>query len=173
MAEYEERPKALYVRENDARPESEMEGEQCIEPSKACTVQDGSSRSGCALGAVKRNRCEHSAFWTASGDGSRVFFTDESRVDEGCDSASSGEPDLYEYDLEAPEGERLSDVSLSAKPEPGVHADVQGVVGTSEDGSYVYFVADGMLAEGDRSKETAIGNMKPTSRAICTFAMPV
>ena len=151
--EFEERPKALYVRENDARPESEMEGEQCIEPSKACTVRMDLPETGVAqVGACEKKpkECEHPAFWTASIDGSRVFFTDESRLTKGA-TAQLSEPDLYEYALEAPEGERLSDVSLSAKPEPGAHADVQGVVGTSEGGSYVYFVADGMLAEGAES----------------------
>ena len=62
-------------------------------------------------------------FWGASADGSMVFFT------------KAG--DLYEYDLETT---RTTDLT------PG--GEVQGVVGVSEDGSYVYFVADQALAAG-------------------------
>ena len=61
-------------------------------------------------------------FWAASADGSKVFFT---------------KGDLYEYDLDSGQ---LSDLA------PG--GEVQGVVGASEDGSYVYFVAKGALAPG-------------------------
>lgn len=138
--EYEERPTALYVRENATQTESEMEGERCVEPAKACTVQVDLAEGGKGPGGGGR-------FWTASGDGSKVFFTDENPLTAGS-TAEASKPDLYEYDMEASEGERLSDLSIPAKPEPGAHADVQGVVGTSEDGSYAYFVANGVLAEG-------------------------
>jgi hypothetical protein len=147
-----ERPKALYVRENDTQLESEMEGEQCVQPGKACTVQVDLSQGGPGPGGGGQ-------FWTASRDGSKVFFTDESPLTKDS-TAGPGKPDLYEYDLEAPEGERLTDLSLLANPEPGVHADVQGVVGASQDGSYVYFVADGVLAEG-----AAPGNCDGTYKA--------
>ena len=148
-AEFEERPEALYVRVNDTLPEGE--GGEC-EAGRACTVQvdraePGTGASGGGL------------FWTASSDGSRVLFTDENELTKD----SSAEPgvglDLYEYDLEAPEGERLSDLSVPATA--GVHADVQGVVGASEDGSYVYFVADGVLSEGQNAEGTEPVSGKP------------
>jgi hypothetical protein len=138
--EYEERPTALYVRENDTQTESEMEGKRCVEPAKACTVQVDLADGG-------RGPSGGGRFWTASGDGSKAFFTDENSLTAGS-TAEAGKPDLYEYDMEAPEGELLNDLSVPAKPEPVAHADVQGVAGTSEDGSYVYFVANGVLAEG-------------------------
>ncbi len=150
--EYEEQPNALYVRKNDTQVESEMEGNQCVEPAKACTVQVDLAEGGKGPSGGGR-------FWTASGDGSEVFFTDENQLTAES-TAEAGKPDLYEYELEAPEGERLSDLSISAKPEPGAHADVQGVVGTSNDGSYVYFVANGVLAEG-----AAPGNCNEEYRA--------
>ena len=81
-------------------------------------------------------------FWTASADGSKVLFTDEHRLT-GDSTAAPGSPDLYEYDVEDNE---LSD--LTAEVRLGEHAGVQGVVGASEDDSYVYFVADGVLAGG-------------------------
>jgi hypothetical protein len=53
--------------------------------------------------------------------------------------------DLYRFDAKAQPGERLTDLSAE---EGGEGADVQGVLGASRDGSYVYFAANGALAEG-------------------------
>jgi hypothetical protein len=144
--EFEERPEALYVRENDTQPESEMEDGRCTEPTLACTVQvDVSALPG--EEEEKEEKGGHGEFWAASKDGSRVFFTDERSLTEES-IAEPGAPDLYEYDLEAPDGKRLTDISLPAAPKAGDHADVLGVVGASSDGSYVYFVAGGVLSEG-------------------------
>ncbi len=57
-------------------------------------------------------------FWAASSDGAKVFFTKEGP--------------LYEYDLESGQTSDLSE-----------GAPVEGVVGTSTNGSYVYFVEEG------------------------------
>ncbi len=135
--EFEEVPKALYARENDTLPEGE--GGECG-PSVACTVELDRAAPG-APGPSGGGR-----FLTATGDGSRVFFTDEHPLTKGS-SAAPGAPDLYEYSFtaEAAEAEPLTDISSS---KPGVHADVLGVVGVSKDGSYVYFVAKGALIEG-------------------------
>ncbi len=63
---------------------------------------------------------ENAKFEDASSDGSRVFFLEgESR-------------DLYEYNLNAPAGSRLTNISGGG---------VSKVLGVSEDGSYVYFAA--------------------------------
>jgi hypothetical protein len=51
-------------------------------------------------------------------------------------------PDLYEYNFEAPEGERLTDLTPEAG---GESASVATVLGSSADGSYVYFAAAGGL----------------------------
>ena len=64
-------------------------------------------------------------YWTATPDGSKVLFT------------KSG--DLYEYDVENGQTTDLT---------PG--GEVQGIVGTSEDLSYVYVVADAVLASGGK-----------------------
>jgi hypothetical protein len=77
-------------------------------------------------------------FWAANSEGSEVFFTKE---------AAQGD-DLYELDLETGQTTDLA---------PG--GEVQGVVGTSEDGSYVYFVADGALAAG-ATPQTCTGEEK-------------
>ena len=87
-------------------------------------------------------------FQTASADGSKVFFTDAARLT-GASAAGENprEPDLYVFEPEQQAGHRVTDLSVPSKS--GEHANVRGaVVGTSEDGSVVYFVANGVLAAG-------------------------
>ncbi len=93
-----EKSPALYVRENPAQPQSPIEGGRCTVPADGCTVLIS----------------EGGRFWTATVDGSKVFFT---------------KGDLYEYDVED---------GLTTDLTPGV--EVQGVIGASEDGEYIYYV---------------------------------
>ncbi len=87
----------------------------------------------------------------ASSDGKRVFFTDTARLTEDSTQEPVGEEspaDLYEFELasENPLRGRLYDLTTYA---PGTSADVLSVIpGNSEDGSAVYFVANGVLAPG-------------------------
>jgi hypothetical protein len=101
-------------------------------------------------------------FWAASSDGSKVFFTDCSTLTTDSTALPAGPcehsvvgtivstgHDLYEYDVNV---RTLTD--LTVDPLTVKHtgdptgADVQGVLGASPDGSYVYFVASGALAPG-------------------------
>jgi hypothetical protein len=88
-------------------------------------------------------------FQIASADGSKAFFTDEEPLTPNSKlTAGEGEDarpaDLYVY--EAATG-ALTD--LSVDPHAGEQAEVLSmVVGASEDGSVVYFVAKGVLASG-------------------------
>ena len=75
-------------------------------------------------------------FWTASNDGSRAFFTDRRALTTNA-SGSGEKGDLYMFEAA---GGKLTDIA------PG--GSVLGVLGASEDGSYVYFVANGVLASG-------------------------
>ena len=141
----EEVPKALYVRENDTQPASEIEEGVCTQPGLACTVQVDAAEAACSEAACGKGkeRGGRGRFLTASADGSRVLFTDERRLTAGS-TAAPGAPDLYQYDLQAPESERLADLSVDEHAgEPG---DVEGILGSSEDGSFVYFAAGGVLA---------------------------
>jgi hypothetical protein len=102
------------------------------------------------------SRCETKAgacdpqpaqFWAASADGSVVYFTSKAALTR--DSYTGAEPenpgnDLYRYEVASG---ALTDLTPEAEEEPS-GASVLGVVGASEDGSYVYFVAEGDLAEG-------------------------
>ncbi len=83
-------------------------------------------------------------FEGASADGSKVFFTTTQQLTNGDTDATR---DLYEYDFNAPAGQRLIQVSAggSGDATPGSGAEVEGVSRISEDGSHVYFVAKGVL----------------------------
>ena len=83
---------------------------------------------------------EPAQFWAASADGTYVFFTSKAELTTASNTGSSNQgEDLYRYDTAT---ETLTD--LSADPAPG-GAEVLGMVGASEDGSYAYFVAKGKL----------------------------
>jgi hypothetical protein len=150
-------PKALYVRENDAQPQSPIAEGRCTVAADACTLQLDQAEAG-AEGASGGGR-----FVAASGDGSRVFFIDCSRLTKDstadnesyCGGNEEGHTfygnDLYEYDFAKPEGERLTDLTVDHTADP-LGADVQGVVGAAEDGSRVYFVANGVLTQGPNAE---------------------
>ena len=68
-------------------------------------------------------------FWTASSDGKYAFYTEGEK--------------LYRFDVEDETREEVA----------GAGAGVQGVLGSSEDGEHLYFVADGGLAAGASAGE--------------------
>ncbi len=84
----------------------------------------------------------------ATSDGSKVFFLDESKLTPDS-TAAAGEPDLYECVLpKGASGCELSDLTVAAA---GEHADVLRVTPLGDhDSSYVYFVAEGVLASNAR-----------------------
>jgi NHL repeat len=71
----------LYVRENPSQEQSMLEGGDCTEPDKACTI------------AISKSA--NTYFWTASLDGSKVIYT-------------IGEK-LFEFDVEAAETTAIAD----------------------------------------------------------------
>jgi hypothetical protein len=140
-------PTALYARED---PFSES----------ASTVQLDAAEAG-AAGSGGGGQ-----FWGASADGNKVFFTDcrqltsdSTAVTEGsCFHMAGGEDlvktgnDLYEYNYGSGGAPRLSDLTVDHDPSDPLGADVQGVLGTSEDGNYIYFVAGGALGAGTNDR---------------------
>jgi hypothetical protein len=104
-------------------------------------------------------------FQLASADGSKVFFTDSARLTvDSTAGISSSEPDLYEFDVATG---RLTDLTVDANH--GEHANVQGLVqGASEDGSYVYLVANGVLAPGAKPGSHC-GDVSPPASASCNL----
>jgi hypothetical protein len=101
-------------------------------------------------------------------DGSKAFFLDERELIPGTSNPAPGEPDLYEYTMpsgSAPQGE-LVDLTIDNNPGPNPgekeHGDARGILGAggtgTEEGSYIYFVAGGMLAPGASSGGCGTGS---------------
>jgi hypothetical protein len=102
-------------------------------------------------------------FQFASSDGSKVFFTDGESLLPGS-KARTNEADLYECEMVEVEeaGREVLKCDLRDLTEDPVEgAGVQGVVLASEDNSsYVYFVANGVLAgnENGNKEKAAVGD---------------
>jgi hypothetical protein len=99
------------------------------------------------------------AFVGATPDGSKVFFlsceklTDDSTAVStaenactraGFEAAQQGQ-DLYSYDTDSHE---LTDLTVDSNPGDSLGAGVDGVLGMSNDGTYFYIAARGVLAPG-------------------------
>jgi hypothetical protein len=99
------------------------------------------------------NGPQRAKFWGATADGGTVYITSaEALTDDattgvdGAGNLTDGGNDLYAYDVGS---ETLTDLSVDTSPaDLATGANVQGVVGNSEDGQYVYFVALGDLGGG-------------------------
>lgn len=83
-------------------------------------------------------------FRVASDDGSVVYFSSREKLtDDATTGPTDSGEDLYRYEVDSGE---LTDISVDTVDPNG--AEVEGVLGTSADGSRVYFVARGALAPG-------------------------
>jgi hypothetical protein len=114
---------------------------------------------GTSIGRVKLDGSERSrgfirttAAQGVAADGAHLYWA-------GGDGRDTGN-DLYRY--ESASG-GLTDLSADSGAEEPKGADVQGFLGASSDGSYVYFVANGVLAPG-----APPGKCVLTNDTICT-----
>jgi hypothetical protein len=88
-------------------------------------------------------------FQASDGDVSRVFFTDEEDLTASSGGSTSNHAaDLYACDVQVGEGKLGCSLTDLTPMSGGERAGVVGVAGVSEDGSWVYFVANGVLAPG-------------------------
>jgi hypothetical protein len=109
------------------------------------TVQLDAPEPGVTVGPQHANP----RFQLASNDGTRIFFTDATRLT--ADSTAKRErPDLYMCEVTSGSGAlgcHLRDLTVDENP--GEAADVLGLaIGADEHGSFIYFVADGALTAG-------------------------
>ncbi|HXC23991.1 MAG TPA: hypothetical protein VNU28_05350, partial [Solirubrobacteraceae bacterium] len=88
----------------------------------------------------------HTRFETMSRDGSRLFYLESEPSAEHAPQTSEGE--LYMFDPASEKVTPLTADHLSGERSARVQ---NALLGTSEDGSYVYFVARGVLAGGASS----------------------
>jgi len=139
----------LYVRENAGEEQSPVDGDgRCTVPTDACTVEISASQktNGTGPGGGDPNGPQPARYWGANTDGSKVFFTSSAELtDDAYTGTTDNAANLYEYDFERSEGERLKDLTVDTG-DVAEGAAVQGLAQISEDGSYVYFVAKGDLA---------------------------
>ena len=147
-------------------------GGECTVPADACTIEVSASQR------LRPNPAgtQSARYRGASADGSRVFFTSNAELTEDAYTGTSAEDsaaNLYEYDLATG---KLNDLTGETVDSTGNGAAVQGVAQISEDGSYVYFVADGVLtkepnARGERASQgsclpaTEQGSQSPAGAA--------
>jgi hypothetical protein len=127
---------------------------------QATTVQADASQGGPEPG-------DGGEFRTASSDGSKVFFTDQSELTNDANTGGLGCPrcgsDLYEFDVNSGQ---LHDITVDHADANG--AEVRGVLGASADGSYLYFVANGVLAPG-ATPGNCRASGSPRPGAVCNL----
>jgi DNA-binding beta-propeller fold protein YncE len=138
---------------------------------KKQTMQVNLPAPGVKLSKIEEEETEVVHFQFASSDGSRVFFTDTAALtaESQLSPAREGPADLYVCDLIEVGGElkcELTDLTVDPRSGFGETADVVGVVlGGSEDGSSVYFVANGVLSAEAASRGAKDGNCsRPTAQ---------
>jgi Tol biopolymer transport system component len=81
-------------------------------------------------------------FWGATADGSQVFFTSTTAL---TNDAAVGSASLYRFDVAA---NTLTDLTVNSNPASPDAVAVEGVVGISDDGSYIYFRDPGQYLPG-------------------------
>jgi hypothetical protein len=141
--------------------ESNEEGQLYMREDGTTTVEVSASQKNNGTGPGGRDPKGPlpPTYWPASPDGSRVFFTSCEQLTNDSTATFQGEngrttcrgdveqdgEDLYRFDTATGV---LSDLTVDHTPGDVRGADVVGVLGSSADGSYVYFVANGVLAAG-------------------------
>lgn len=132
----------LYVRVGNARTDKLNASERTD-----CADDPGCGPNGTPDPAP--DSAQPARYWTASEDGSRVFFTTSEALTD--DTPVGGNQSLYMYDTTKPASDthNLSYINLDHERSNNDPLNsVEGVIGTSDDGSWIYFVAFGQLAPG-------------------------
>jgi len=123
----------LYLRQNDSSTVEIAPPPTSGDPS--CVTDGGSAP-------------DTETFQGASPDGSTAYFTSDCALTtaaQAVPSRTDASPDLYAYTVA---NGTLTDLSIDSTSGDHGTANVQGLVGTSTNASYVYFVADGRLVAG-------------------------
>ncbi len=112
------------------------------------TVQLDVPEAGCLAQALCGDGPPGARFQVAAADDSRVLFTDTQRLVANAGRVL-GTEDLYECKIETEAGQPVCKLSdLTPAPKARESAGVLGLaIGASSDGTWVYFVADGLLGD--------------------------
>jgi hypothetical protein len=136
-----------------------LDGERTVAISEPSLSVPGRECTGvCETAEIEEKDRQPGLFAGASLDGSKVFFlTGQSLVngDEGGDGSGM---DLYEEGISEGAVTRLAQVSRGGLGDatPGSGAGVLGVARVSEDGSHVYYVAEGVLTGANREGKAPV-----------------
>jgi hypothetical protein len=127
----------LFLRENVEQALESARGPEgeCLESAKACTVQIDASQAGGSGGG--------GGFVAANTTGTRIFFTDDAKAKLTVGTLAGSGQHLYEYETQdTPTGAQtgvLRDLT------PAGELGLAGLSGISDDGSYLYVVAQAAL----------------------------
>jgi hypothetical protein len=128
------------------------------------TVQLDAPEAACAAAKTCGEREADPIYQAASADGTRVFFTDPQHLTSDAGGHGVFETDLYECEITVTEGKPACTIHDLTPVENGENAKVQfTIAGVSEDGSWVYFAAAGVL--GETAKEGALPGICTTQPA--------
>jgi hypothetical protein len=136
----------LYVRMNPEQPP--VGGSECAVTGDACTVEVSASQRTNTEGKPEPDPHgpQTAQYQDASSDGSRVLFTSTAELTNDADTGpEDNAANLYEYNVETGVLTDLTVVTDAEQAEDADGAAVLGVVTAGDDGSYVYFVAEGKL----------------------------
>lgn len=123
------------------------------------TISNGIDEANEEAGISPPTQVPGAVYGISSTDGNRVFFTDDQRLTATASPEQEKAGDLYVYEADKPAGQRLTD--LTPPINAGGSAAVEsGLIGASEDGSYVYFVANGVLSEGATQGSCSFGGVR-------------
>jgi hypothetical protein len=136
----------------------------CTIAADACTVQVDSPRGQITPAPQERPL---PMFLDATPNGERVYFTEERRLTADA-TAEYQRPDLYEYNTSTG---ALNDLTVNTATGTGAGAGGQ-LIGTSENGEYVYFVAAAALAPGAHAEgfNVYVEHITAASRTIALVA---
>jgi hypothetical protein len=139
----------VYLRRNPLEAQSAMAGGVCTEAQAACTVQVSAPNPG----VVDPLGSKPAAFVGATADGSSIFILSSGKLTTDATTGPEDQgSDLYVYRSDSG---ALRDLTVDAADPNG--AEVQGVLGISEDGSRAYIAANGVLAPGATRGDCQVG----------------
>jgi hypothetical protein len=146
-------PLQLYLRINAPQPQSPLGlQDECLDPSRACTfwVSQSQKTNGAGPGGIDPNPLASAAYQEADSTATKFLFSSRNELTNdantgrnGLDESTDAGNDLYVYDTTSGQ---LVDLTVDTNPaDSATGANVLGILGTSPDLSYVYFVGTGNL----------------------------
>ena len=114
-------------------------------------------------------------FKTANANGSRIYFTDEQQLTSNAsgqeeENVEASPRNLYVFEPERPKGHRVTDLTPASHTlghHEGAAVLGEALAGEGEDGSFVYFVANGGW-RGTPKQATATMRRRAARAAPCT-----